>query len=302
MKRVNIFLIITFIITWSMCFILMYIGPESSQYTHLIFVGCMFVPATSVFITRGITKERFKDLRIKPNFKGNIKYYLIAWLAPIIAISFGVVLYFLLNPSNFDSNMTFTINATKEQLASMEKIVPNDAQLRSLLLTQIVTAIFLSPILNLIPCLGEELGWRGYLLPKLCEKYTPFVSTMITGVIWGIWHAPMIAMGHNYGLDYKFAPFGGIFAMILFCIIVGAFLSYVSLKTKSALPSAIGHGALNGFASVGLFFMNKAPNEFIGPAPTGIIGGLGLLILGIIFLVILRKQPKVTETTSIPSN
>jgi uncharacterized protein len=38
--------------------------------------------------------------------------------------------------------------------------------------------------------IGEELGWRGYLLPKLQEKYTPSVSSFIVGVIWIVWHIP----------------------------------------------------------------------------------------------------------------
>jgi uncharacterized protein len=38
--------------------------------------------------------------------------------------------------------------------------------------------------------IGEEIGWRGYLLPKLQERFTPFVSSLMVGVIWGLWHTP----------------------------------------------------------------------------------------------------------------
>jgi len=37
---------------------------------------------------------------------------------------------------------------------------------------------------------GEELGWRGYALPRLLERFSPFVATLILGLIWAIWHVP----------------------------------------------------------------------------------------------------------------
>lgn len=45
----------------------------------------------------------------------------------------------------------------------------------------------------LVGCFAEEIGWRGFLLPKLQEKYTPFVSGIIVGALWGIWHLNFIS-------------------------------------------------------------------------------------------------------------
>jgi membrane protease YdiL (CAAX protease family) len=39
--------------------------------------------------------------------------------------------------------------------------------------------------------LGEELGWRGFVLPTLQKKYSPLLSGIIVGVIWTCWHIPM---------------------------------------------------------------------------------------------------------------
>ena len=295
MKKIGVFLTSTFIITWAIGFIIMFNGGATNPlYTTALGI-CMLVPAISVLITCTITKEGFKGLWIRPNFKGHLKYYLMAWLSPIILIIVGAVIYFLLNPSHFDGNMTFIISNTKDKLLSLGQAVPSDEQLRSILLIQIGTSIFIVPIVNFILALGEELGWRGFLLPSLCEKYKPIIAVIISGVIWGIWHAPMIAMGHNYGLKYRFAPIGGILAMIVFCIFVGAIFSYVSLKVKSAIPAAIGHAMLNGFASVGAIFTNVATNNFIGPLPTGIIGGIGFIITGSICLFLLNRENIISD-------
>ena len=57
---------------------------------------------------------------------------------------------------------------------------------------------------------GEEFGWRGYLTPKL-EKLMPAPAAIIvSGIIWGLWHAPIIACGHDFGRDYAGYPWVGI--------------------------------------------------------------------------------------------
>lgn len=290
MKKIGIFLGLTFTLTWIMTFGLMSAGGYSNSNAGLILLLCMLTPGISVIITTLVTKENFRDVWFKPNFKGNIKYYIIGWLGPVILIAFGALIYYLIFPSHFDSNMTEAVNMFKERLGTLGQVIPGDSQIKFILLSQIVISLALAPILNFITCLGEELGWRGYLLPNLCKKYSPIISTLITGVIWGIWHGPMVAMGHNYGLNYKIAPWGGILAMILFCIFVGSLLSYLSLKTKSALPATLGHAMVNGFASIGTLFLVTAKfNPFIGPIPVGIIGGIGFIIVGVLCFVQIAK-------------
>jgi membrane protease YdiL (CAAX protease family) len=39
-----------------------------------------------------------------------------------------------------------------------------------------------------IGCASEEIGWRGFMLPNLQKKYTPFISSIIVGILWGFWH------------------------------------------------------------------------------------------------------------------
>lgn len=290
MKKICIFLLLTFILTWSAFLVLWTLGGLQNPMARIVLACCMLIPAISAVITTFVTKEKFKDVWIKPNFKGHIKYYLIAWFLPMLLIILGAVAYYLIFPSHFDSSMALTISALKKQYSAIGTAVPNDSALRMLLIVQILTAIVLAPILNFIPCLGEELGWRGYLLPNLCKKYSPLTSTLLTGVIWGIWHAPIIAMGYNYGLGYWSAPFGGIFAMILFCIFAGSLFSYLAIKTKSCLPTAIGHGIINGFASASFLFLAiPNPSTFLGPAPTGLIGGIGFIAAGGFCLYLIAK-------------
>jgi len=104
----------------------------------------------------------------------------------------------------------------------------------------------------------------------------------LSGIIWGLWHAPLIAMGYNYGKNYLGYPVTGILAMTLFCVFFGMFLSWLAIQVRSAIPAAIAHGALNGFASIGIFFLKNGPDPLVGPFPTGLIGGIGFIVAGII--------------------
>lgn len=290
-KNLFIFLGITFTLTWGLIFLVTLSNPLNSTNIKLSFAIYMLIPAISSLITRLITKEGFKILMLKPNLKGNLKSYLIAWFLPSLLIIFGTALYFIIFPTNFDPTMSTMVEEFKSQMITLgQSSTLTDAQIKQSLLMQIGFAILLAPVLNIITTLGEEIGWRAYLLPKLCERYSIVKSVLISGVTWGLWHAPMIALGHNYGVGYFLYPFGGIFAMIIFCVFISPIFSYVTVKTNSILPAAIAHGALNGFVQASFLFANSSVNPFIGPAAaTGIIGGAGFIIAGFIFFKLLAK-------------
>ena len=70
-----------------------------------------------------------------------------------------------------------------------------------------------------------------------------------------------------------------------FCIVMGIFLSYVSMKTKSCIPAILGHGAINSIAALGMYFTTDGGNPFVGPMPTGIIGAIPFLVVAILICI-----------------
>lgn len=288
-KRIILYLAITFTLTCAWCFGVVYpinsggsLREMAAVVTQLAVAAVMFVPAIGVLLTRLITKEGFRDAQIRPRLKGNVKYYLLAWFGPGVLTLLGAAVYFVFFPDQFDPDCGYLKSVLAAAGTSPEAY---PMPLSMLLGIQAVQAFLMGPILNFFTCFGEEWGWRGYLLPKMSKKLPTVPMLFVTGVIWGLWHAPLTAIGHNYGLGYPGFPFTGIAAMCIFCIVIGIFLSFVSLKTKSCIPAVIGHGAINSISAIGVYFTKDGGNPFLGPAPTGIVGALPFIIAAALMVI-----------------
>lgn len=297
LKRILIYIIITFALTWAYCLLIVYpiangetLSGVPAAATQLVVAAAMFLPAIGVLLTRLFTKEGLKAAWLKPNLRKNLKYYLLAWFGPGILTFAGMGIYFLLFPDQLDLSFGY-FTATLEAAGAPMETLPMPAGM--LMLVQALQAFFLAPIMNFVTCFGEEWGWRGYLLPKMKNLLPTVPMLLLTGTIWGLWHAPLTIIGHNYGLGYWGFPFTGIAMMCVFCIVLGVFLSYVTLKTKSCIPAVLGHGAVNGIAAIGIYFTKDGGNPFVGPAPTGIIGLIPFLMVAVIMAIRLRKDENV---------
>ena len=294
LKRILIYLGITFGLTWAYCLLLVYPLANGSSLSgvpalmlQLAVAATMFIPSIGVLLTRLLTKEGFKEAWLHPHLKGNIKHYLLAWFGPGILTFAGMGIYFALFPENLDFSFSYFV-ATLESAGAPMETLPIPIGL--LMLVQCMQAFFMAPALNFVTCFGEEWGWRGYLLPKVSNHFSTVPTLLITGIIWGLWHAPLTIIGHNYGLGYWGFPFTGIAMMCLFCITLGIFLSFVTLKTGSCIPAILGHGAVNGIAAIGIYFTFDGGNAFIGPAPTGIIGMIPFVLVAIFMVLHLNKK------------
>ena len=299
MKSILIFLAITFGITWITVLVPFLMGHQyGSEVFQVILVVIMLVPAIGSLITRKIMGEGTKNLMIKPRFKGNIFKYIMVYFLPIICILGGSMIFFIFYPSALDPAATTTVTALSQALA-----VDIDLA-RGTMYAQLLIAALIAPFANIIFTFGEELGWRGYLLPKLCDRFGSIKAVLIDGVIWGLWHAPIIALGHNYGTDYPFAPWLGILLMTVFCVATGTIMSYFTLKVGSVIPAAMFHSAINGLASVSFYFIaadsiSTQQILLVGPVATGILGMSMFILVALMYLVRLRRIKWNKETQDI---
>ena len=153
-----------------------------------------------------------------------------------------------------------------------------------IIILQIAVALTIGPLFNALFALGEELGWRGYLLVRL-EKSGQLRAVVLSGLVWGIWHMPAILQGHNYPKH----PVLGVFLMIVFCMLFGAILSWLYFRSRSPWAAALGHGSLNAVAGLPLLFMPEVDLALGGPV-TSIIGWIPLVVF-VGWLLLTKRLP-----------
>jgi len=273
-QKALIFVGLTFLLSYLLIFTYLALGGKWVMPGSLIIATVyMFIPMVVAII---VQKVMYKEPIKKPlgiSFKLN-RWFLVAWLLPvIIAIAtLGVSLLFPgveYSPEMAGIFERFESALTPEQLEQMK------AQAEAFplhpfwigLLQGLVAGI----TINAIAGFGEELGWRGFLQKEL--NYLSFwKSSVVIGLIWGVWHLPIILQGHNYPEH----PQTGVFMMIIFTLLLSPIFSYVRLKAKSVIAAAIIHGSLN--ATVGLPLMViKGGNDLT----VGVTGLAGFLVLAV---------------------
>lgn len=271
-KPLTIFLIVAFLPAWLLFVLPLFFLQAQTQASRFIFQGswslAMWMPGLGAILANKFGEgKKFSELRL--NRLGKIGIYFWAWLAPIALTAAAGFLTWLFGWGRVGS----LGNLFDGDLIRAGEIPFITSPL--MLVGIFASTMTLAPLFNTIFALGEELGWRGYLLPKLLPLGQG-PAMIISGMIWGIWHAPVILMGHNYP-GY---PGIGVVLMTVFTILMGIFLSWLYLKTKSPWAPALSHGTLNAIASLPLIFLHDV-DIVLGGALTSVAGwiALGVLIL-----------------------
>lgn len=205
----------------------------------------------------------------------------------------SLVLTFVLSYIFPDSFAVFA--TTSEQLLEQINVISpgtevgsTDLPLSPLLLIPIglVSALTGGLTINALFAFGEEVLWRGFIWEKLKEKSDIYI-TLFTGFFWGLWHAPLILQGYNYGTE---RAFGGSVLFIIFCISFSFVFVRLMRKTHSTLLASGLHGMFNAFAGIYLLIL-VMPDVFIDGA-IGIVSIVSMIMVGVFFYLVARKEHK----------
>jgi membrane protease YdiL (CAAX protease family) len=196
----------------------------------------------------------------------------------------GVVVFFAFQTW---LNYFFKLGTVVDLQTAFPQSATNNLPTTMLLLLLGFNTVLVGPFLGLIISFGEEYGWRGFLQTEL-TRLGRIRGVFLLGVIWGIWHWPVIWMGYNYPGQ----PLLGSLFMVAYCIILAYFLAYAVFKSKGIWTAAYLHALSNQTLS---FFVMAV----VTPTSTLYSFGMGLpaLLLGAVVVLLLLRDPiwKVTE-------
>lgn len=193
----------------------------------------MTSPALAALLASLLTRRSLKEIgwRVTP-----VKWLGLGWILPILYAISAYALVWLTglggvpNPTFFE-RARFTLNMPD---APAHLLIP--------------AAFFYITLVNLIPSmllsLGEEIGWRGFLVPELTKWLGLRNAAWLSGVIWAVWHLPGILFG-DYGVQNT--PL--VYRLVCFALMViasGMVMAWLRMKSGSIIPVAIMHATHNG--------------------------------------------------------
>lgn len=265
-KGITAFLIIAFGLAWILWGALFSLGitPRDPRFQLWgTFPG--FAPAIAAIIVRKwVTHEGFADAGLRPNLR-TWRYYLLAWLLPlgIASIITGLAVIFRVSMPDPTLQRAYQI------------LSPASGPPALLLSFPLPILPMFIPLITTFLIWGEEFGWRGYLQIRLFA-HQPALAGLATGLIWGVWHLPMILAS---GDQYADTPLLGVFVFPITAALLSIIWGWLRLRTGSVWVSCVAHAATNSFGSlmmISLFY--GGPNwTFVS-----YFGVLGWLPLGLI--------------------
>jgi membrane protease YdiL (CAAX protease family) len=182
-------------------------------------LGLMFSPALAALLTQFIFN---RNLRGFGWMRGKSRYQILAYAVPMVYVPISYCLILLLGLGKLNTEI-----ASKVTIAD------------------ILQSATLGVLVNCIIVLGEEIGWRGFLLPKLARIMSFTKASMIVGTVWILCHIPILIFA-----DYNTGSTPVWYALICFSVLamgVNVAINWLRLKSGSVWTAVIFHAVHNQF-------------------------------------------------------
>lgn len=250
-KAVKLFLSIVIITSIVIEGVIIYLGNMGPA----AFLMC--IPALAAVITK---QRYFKGVKHALSVrKCKPIYIVLAVLIPLTYIGVPYLIYWITNPGSLQLEFTPVL----------------------------IISTLVGIVINMLPCFGEELGWRGFLLPRLVQWVGLEKTLIITGLIWSLWHCPLLISG----VYMPGTPV--LFKVPMFIIIVGfagACIGILTLRSKSVWPAVVLHATHNMVDQAVFGAGTVGDNKMYYVSETGIYTAIVVVILAIVMYVSYKKE------------
>ncbi len=237
-KETGIYLLAVFLISYAMQGVIFLSGGINSPAFTILAPAAMFAPAIGLLFPLRKFKTRFRSI---PWRLPKPTYLLYAACFPAIAAILTIALIASLGLAD-SRNLRFS-GIRVDVVRGIFLLGRGPQSVWYFVINLLVSAILVSAVNGLVS-VGEEVGWRGFLQKRLTDRIGLAKGVAFLGLIWAVWHIPIILMGYNY----PETPVLGAFVLWpLMCIGISFFLAWLTINSRSIWPAVLGHGSLNAF-------------------------------------------------------
>ncbi|GKS13624.1 hypothetical protein YDYSY3_46240 [Paenibacillus chitinolyticus] len=216
----------------------------------------MWTPGLSSIFTRLLLREGIADISLRVGGRRTLKTLPFILLFPV---AIGLVAY----------GIAWITGLVQYVTPDTYIKAPPVVIFLGLLLAQMVVGTSV----GLISSVGEELGWRGYMLTRLIDARVPY-PMLTSGIIWGLWHLPLMIAGNYYSGPYPaLSVFLFMISVTSFCYILGR----LRLTTGSVWPAVFLHASWNAVIQNVFDLFSQGENVLLWTGESGILVALALL-------------------------
>jgi membrane protease YdiL (CAAX protease family) len=278
-RETVLFILFAFGLSWLIALVFYFSGGRwNTGPAYMVAIAYMIMPLVAAMIVNHFFLHRKVTDDLGIYFRFN-KWLWGGWLLIPILMLATIPVSLMWSGVEFTTGFEGIINRQSDQL-SEEQVQLMRTSFETLpvhpVFLMLLQALAFGISVNAVAAFGEEAGWRGFLLARM-KNYTFLKASLLNGTIWGIWHFPIILMGHNYPEH----PVAGLLMMVLFTILITPMHIYIRLKAGSVIAASVLHGTLNGAYGLSLVFL-LGGNDL----QVGLTGAAGLFTMVIFNLLL----------------
>jgi membrane protease YdiL (CAAX protease family) len=218
MTQISLFLVTVFGVAWTLCLLLRSVAPEGGLWVLTWLLPTVWSPTIIALVlirsvegAGGVSKEIRARLSYRP---GSGRWLLLAGIVPAFAMAIAML--------------------AARAAGDGGPFIPSGA-VPVMVLVQLLTG-----------AVGEELGWRGFLLPRLGKPLGEMTAAWVMAILWSLWH---VAGFFVPGMPHQIMP---PISTLLFIALFGFFLAFVFNRAgESVVATIVAHLSLNIATGIG---------------------------------------------------
>jgi len=284
-RKITLFLGLTFVASWTIALTFAALGGDwATPAGAAVWRLFTLPPFFAALIVKGpLSKDPILShlgLSLKLN-----RWWMAAWLIPPLIAALAWLIGGLFPGVEATTDVDSFV-AHFQGRGSAEDMARFEAEARALgfhpALRMLMQSMVAGITLNAFLGLGEELGWRGFLHHELRLFRGRAIAgfwrrSIVVGLIWGLWHLPVVAQGHLYPEH----PLPGIAWMMAWCVTLAPIFSYLRERSGSVFAVAITSGTLTAIHEVPLTVTRGGSDVVVGITGASGIAAAALVLLGL---------------------